>query len=146
MICCKRNLFIWKISDSKLCSLCNVVDDYSHFFITCKYVKEFWVQFSNYVKTVKREDFEITLKHIIGGWNIENKEYHFINTMIDIASFTIYKSKMIYNQTNKNIPCSLLFIQEIKKLDEILSYAKSKPYIKVNQKDLDTCKIFWNII
>ena len=146
MICCKKNLFTWTLCDSNLCSFCNVVDDYEHFFITCKQNKDLWGKFSNYVKTVRNENFDIALKHIIGGWNIENKEYYIINILIEIASFTIYKSKMIYNQTNKAIPNTLLFIQDIKKLDQILSASKMKTYLKVNNEDLNSCKIFWNII
>ena len=146
MICCKKNLSTWKLCDSNLCTFCNVLDDYEHFFVRCKRNKNLWLQLSNYVKTVKNENLDISLKHVIGGWNIENKEYYFINILIEIASFAIYKSKMIYNQTNKNMPNTLLFIQELKKLDEISSKAKLKPNFKINKKDLETCKIFWNII
>ena len=118
---------------------------YEHF-ITCKRNRNLWFQLSNYIKTVKNENLRITLKQIIGGWKIEIKEYYFINILLEISSFTIYKSKMIYNQTNKSIPNTKLFIQEIKKLDDILSATKPKPYFKINKKDLDTCEIFWNVI
>ena len=113
MVCCKKNLYTWRLTDSNLCSFCDVVDDYEHFFIKCKQNKSLWTQIFNYVKIVKNQNLNVLLKHIIGGWNIEMKEYCFINILIEVASFTIYKLKMIYTQTNKIIPNTVLFMQEI---------------------------------
>ena len=34
-------LYKWKIIDSPLCKICNVEDNYQHFFIDCKFVNQF---------------------------------------------------------------------------------------------------------
>ena len=49
IVCCKKNLYMWKLSDSDKCNICNCIDDYDHFFVKCKYNKTFWTRFSKYI-------------------------------------------------------------------------------------------------
>lgn len=39
---CKQILETWKIVDTSFCNICNVNENYEHFFITCKYLKKKW--------------------------------------------------------------------------------------------------------
>ena len=145
LICCRKNLFTWKLVDTNRCHFCNVIDDYDHFFITCNENKDLWLKFSNYVKCVMNNDFEISLYHIVCGWNIDRSEFDFVNILIELASFAVYKSKMIYNQTQKNVPNIVLFTQEFKKLDDILSNTKMKTKYQISKKELHEFKVYWSI-
>ena len=85
----------------------------------------FLIRFSDFMNhLIKDEQFNLSLDKIICGWNIDNKDYTFANILIDLAAFAIYKSKMIYNETNKSNSISVLFMIEIKKLDEIIQNSK----------------------
>ena len=102
LVCCKKNLHKWKLSDSDKCSICNCIDDYDHFFVKCKYNKTFWTRFSKYIQEFTKDyNFHISLEKIISGWNIDNSNFTFVNILIELASFSVYKSRIIYYDTQK---------------------------------------------
>ena len=41
----KGLLFKWKIVGNSLCKFCKLDEDYSHYFITCAFLKVFWTEF-----------------------------------------------------------------------------------------------------
>ena len=83
---------------------------------------------------------------IISGWNIENSNFTFANILIELASYAVYKSRIIYYDTKKSIPISTLFVSEIKKIGEIITMSKQKRRVKVDKQNLNNCKVYWNII
>ena len=88
LVCCKKNLHKWKLSDSDKCNICNCIDDYDHFFVKCKYNKTFWTRFSKYIQEFKKDyNFRLSLEKIIYGWNIDNSNSTFVNILIELASF-----------------------------------------------------------
>ena len=145
LICCKRNLHIWKLSNTNLCPHCKVVDDYEHFFISCSQNRNLWREFSDYCKTVKCLTFNPSLSTIIGGLNVMNKSFYLVNVLIEFVTFSIYKSKMVYNQTEKQIPNTLIFRQELKKLDQILCNSNQNKRIKIKEKEWSDCKVYWTV-
>ena len=56
-------LFKWKIAGN---ILCKTGEDYSHYFITCAFLNDFWTKFQNLTKEMGTET-KITLKHIVLG-------------------------------------------------------------------------------
>ena len=40
----------WKIVGNSLCNFCKLDEDYSHYFITCTFLKEFWTKFQNLIE------------------------------------------------------------------------------------------------
>ena len=40
----KNLLHIWTLSSNEKCNVCDVVEDYNHFFIQCKYLEQFRVK------------------------------------------------------------------------------------------------------
>jgi hypothetical protein len=42
----KGLLFKWKIVGNSLCKFCKLDEDYSHYFITCAFLKVFWTEFN----------------------------------------------------------------------------------------------------
>ncbi len=122
------------------------MDNYEHFFVTCNKIQNFWHQFSIYVDYLKKIDnFEITLRKIICGWNIDSSIYDFVNVLIQLATFAIYKSKMIYNETKKYVLPKIHFMHEINNLYEMIDNSSRKIKQKVDLNDLYNCKIYWNI-
>ena len=70
--------------------------------------------------------FNISLDKIIFGWNIENVKYTFANILIELASYSVYKSRIIYYDTKNSLPISIFFVLEIKK--------DRRNYYKVREK------------
>ena len=78
----------------------NCIDDYDHFIVKCKYSKTFWIWFSKYIQEFTNDyNFHISLEKIISGWNIVDSNFAFVNILIELASFSVYKSRIIYYDT-----------------------------------------------
>ena len=43
---CKTLLCQWKLSDTPTCNFCNAIEDYQHYFLTCKYLKNLWKKYT----------------------------------------------------------------------------------------------------
>jgi hypothetical protein len=61
----------WKIVGNSLCNFCKLNEDYSHYFITCTFLKEFWTKFQNLMKGLGIEN-KITLNHLVLGYKIDD--------------------------------------------------------------------------
>jgi hypothetical protein len=76
-----QSITLWKIVGNSLCNFCKLDEDYSHYFITCTFLKEFWTKFQNLMKGLGIEN-KITLKHIVLGYKIDDKNYLYnLNTI-----------------------------------------------------------------
>jgi hypothetical protein len=67
----KKILLKWKIMKNSLCNLCNIVEDYSHYIRTCI----FWGKIKEVLKK-RRIENDITLSHLVFGYNIFDKNYY----------------------------------------------------------------------
>jgi hypothetical protein len=45
---CKQLLYQWKIENTPLCDTCHIIDDYEHYFISCKNITRFYIYLVNY--------------------------------------------------------------------------------------------------
>ena len=107
------------------------------FCVKCNHNRIFWSKCSNCIKQVtKKEQFNISLNKIILGWNIDDKYFTMTNILIELAAFAIYKSKMIYSDTNKLTPIEIIFITEIKKLDDVINKSSKKHKVYINKKTM----------
>ena len=146
LIPCGKNLFKWKVTDSDKCVFCDLSDDYDHFFISCKKNKCFWKLFEQVIYTLKNCFLDVSLHNIIYGWNIENLNFEIENILIIIASFSVYKAKMIFNETKQFTPITLFFKLEIKKLDELfLNIRKRTKYSVTNTAQWKDLKVYLNL-
>jgi hypothetical protein len=66
-------------------------EDYLHYFMSCTYLKEFWVKIQQILKKSNIENF-VTLKHIVSGYKIFDKDYFDFNNFLTILGFSIYKA------------------------------------------------------
>jgi hypothetical protein len=54
----------WRIAINSQCNFCGQDEDYLHYFMSCPYLKEFWVKTQQILKKSNIEKF-FTLKHIV---------------------------------------------------------------------------------
>ena len=111
---CKTLLCQWKLSDTPTCNFCNAFEDYQHYFLTCKYLKNLWEKVYLISEKVGYSRNIYTLKNIIWGYKIKYKEYEDINYFITIILFTIYKVYCVSEQKSKALNVITIFRNEIK--------------------------------
>ena len=58
----KKLLMKWKIAINSQCNFCGQDEDYLHYFMSCPYLKEFWVKIQQILKKSNIENV-VTLKH-----------------------------------------------------------------------------------
>ena len=129
----------WKIVGNSLCNFCKLDEDFSHYFITCTFLKEFWTQFQNLMKGLGIEN-KITFKYIVLGYKIDDNNYLALIFLITVVGFSIYKSSYISEQKTKYIDVYRIFgneyikrINENKTLQKCTILMKAKNYI-INAK------------
>ena len=110
---CKTLLCQWKLSDTPTCNFCNAIEDYQHYFLTCKYLKNLWEKVYLISEKVGYSRNIYTLKNIIWGYKIKYKEYEDINYFITIILFTIYKVYCVSEQKSKALNVITIFRNEI---------------------------------
>ena len=116
----------WKIVGNSLCNFCKLDEDYSYYFITCTFLKEFWTKLQNLMKGLGIEN-KITLKHIVLGYKTD--ALHFL---ITVVGFSIYKSYYISEQKTKYIDVYRIFVNEYnKKINENKTLQKCTFLMKV---------------
>ena len=96
---------------NSLCNLCNIVEDYSHYFRTGIFFKEFWGKIKELLKKSGIEN-DLTLYHLVFGYKIFDKSYYDFNYFLTIIGFSIYKAYYISEQTAKRLDVYSLFVRE----------------------------------
>ena len=146
LIPCKHNLNKWNISDTHACGFCKQKDNLEHFFM-CPNNKLFWSKMLRFICQMEKCPlFEMNLKIIICGWDIDSTQKQLANILIIYACFSIYKSRIIHNDSGRIIPIQILFTEEIKRIDQILSNSKRKLRIPIDKDKWNYCKVFWNVV
>ena len=75
---------------------------------------------------------KITLKHIVFGYKIDDKNYLALNVLITVVGFFIYKSYYISEQKTKYINVHRIFVNEyIKRIKQNKTLQKSTFLMKV---------------
>ena len=97
------NLFTWNLKESPLCLLCNELEDYNHFFVTCRFLNNFWkkvnttFQLSGISKNINK------LEYIIKGYKIDSPSYNIINLILNFIGYNIYKTYLLSERRQKFI-------------------------------------------
>jgi hypothetical protein len=81
----------WKLSDTDLCLVCHVIDDYEHMFMSCIRVKNMWQKISYIFKYSFKINVYISFETLILGQQINacNKKFiKFVNIIVTIAKYT----------------------------------------------------------
>lgn len=113
----------WKMVQNPLCLICNKIEDYNHLFIDCAAVDIFWDKVQNLFNMCGIQRNIRSLKFIILGYKISDPQYFFINIVITIVGFSIYKSYFCSENWTKQYDIFKLFKSEI---EIIAAYYKHK--------------------
>jgi len=94
IIATNENLHRWKIASSPLCKKCHLTENNEHFFVSCECIQDF-SKVINHAFTLcgYATNFQV-LKRLLFGYKIYQKQYIDINIILNIISFSIYKSYM----------------------------------------------------
>ena len=122
----KQLLFSWKITKTPLCNICDVIEDYEHYFLTCKFLKSFWDKIKLLLDKLKIGHHIISIKSLLYGYKINDTSYYSINDLITIILFTVYKGYYIFEQKTKQINMFEIFKKEFLQYHEILINKEGK--------------------
>ena len=124
---CKVLLHQWKLACDDKCKVCNVTENYEHFFIKCNFLTEFWNKIKILLNNLKIGIHIITLKTIVIGYKIHDNAYNDINYFITIIFYTVFKSVYMSDYKQKHINVYALFRKEFFKQYDIFSLTHRKP-------------------
>ena len=116
---CKQLLYQWKIENTPLCDTCHIIDDYEHYFISCKSLDSFWNDVKILLEKLRIGIHILSLKNLVFGYKIEDEYYNSINYFLTILLFTIYKSHYVSKQKENHINVLQLFKIELKNRFEL---------------------------
>jgi hypothetical protein len=131
----KKLLMKWRIANNSQCNLCGLSkdQDYLHYFISCPYLKEFWVKILQILKKSNIENF-VTLNHIVFGYKIFDKDYFDFNNSLTILGFSIYKAYYVSEQKTKQVNIYSLFVREyITRISQVQKLQNSKLLAKIRK-------------
>ena len=93
---------VWRLSNCSLCNFCQLEEDYIHLFMSCKYVSNFWKKVTELFKKVNFE-INISLKHLVFGYKIFNKEYLHFNYILTIVGYSLNNQWWFHRVTSKEL-------------------------------------------
>ena len=129
----KKLLMKWRIAINIQCNFCGQDEDYLHYFIYCPYLKEFWVKIQQILKKSNIENV-VTLKHIVFGYKIFDKDYFDFNYFSTILGFSIYKVYYVSEQKTKQASIYSLFVREyITRISQVQKLQNSKLLRKIRE-------------
>lgn len=128
---CKQLLHIWRISNNEKCNVCDVVEDYNHFFIQCKYLEQFWVKIKELFLHLNLDEHVLSLPHLVFGYKITDESYNEINFLLTIIVFSIHKTYYLSNGKTKIINPFMIFKKEFRKQYETCQYINKGKCLKV---------------
>ena len=123
---CNVNLKQWKIINTDKCNFCQQIEDYSHFFIHCSYNTTFWDKIYKILKTLKIGRHVISLKNLVFGYKVNDKEYYDLNLFLTLISFSLYKAHFISEQKSKTVDTYNVFKSEVR------SYIETRRFLNKN--------------
>lgn len=93
----------WKIQNSDLCVLCDIIDDYKHMFLHCKHIGNLWTIIIAEMCILFDIAIDVNYEAIILGYkSSENKKTtKLINIIFTLGKYTIFKS-WCKNRKNKD--------------------------------------------
>lgn len=124
-----RQLYLWKISATDLCSFCHAEMEHTlHLFIQCEQTSQIWEDIKNYIQTNSNQDITSILdwsdKNIIFNM-VHPKPAHVINFIVLITKQYIYRAR-----------CMLLQLNSTQLLREIEAIEKTERYIAKDKTKL----------
>ena len=118
IIVTNQNLYTWKITDSPNCLACKCIEDYDHFFLSCRKIDSFWQSIRNALCVCGISKNLRQMRYIVLGYKIP--DYKHVNLLIYVISYSIYKSYFVSERRLKECNILCVFKNELKLLIQIL--------------------------
>ena len=80
----------WGIYNTNVCSFCNVIENYEHYFITCAYLATFWDRITEAFMKIGFTNMK-KLEYIVLGYKLKHKNYCYVNDILHLIGYSIYK-------------------------------------------------------
>ena len=112
----------WKMVNSPNCLQCHELEDYEHVFTTCSSVQLFWEKVISVFKKCGIESNIKTLKAIVVGYKVSHTDYMYVNIILTIVGFCIYKSYFLSENWTMYYDIYNTFTREIQILLHLLKY------------------------
>ena len=119
IIVTNKNLYKWKIADSPNCLVCKCIEDYEHFFLTCRKIEPFWQSIANALCSCGISKDLRQLQYIVLGY--KTPDYSNINLLINVVSYSLYKSYLVSERRLKECNILCVFKNELKLIIHTLS-------------------------
>jgi hypothetical protein len=96
---CNEKLYIWGKSNTKMCTLCNEIEDITHLLFDCSFAKDVWLYVSNIL------NMDITQNMILFGLELTQAQ----NTVFSLITYYIYKDWLVcsLNKFHRQKFCTL---------------------------------------
>lgn len=108
----KEIRFKWKMETNPNCSICNVIETYEHVFVDCPVIAEAWDVISKCFNDIGIGKNIKSMRTIVLGYKIVYPDYYYINTILALFGFCIYKSYFISESRSKPFNVIKLFKME----------------------------------
>ena len=126
---CGELLFKWKMKDTPTCLFCDSHDDYKHMFCKCTRLDFFWNKILHAFSKMGIGKIENSLKTVIFGYKMRNKDYYWVNKILSLCYFIIFKSYCIGK--DKKIDVYVLFRKEIDYRVHVMEKINSNFFLKL---------------
>ena len=132
VIPCNDWLYTIRIKDSNKCIYCSTdtIDNLSHFFVYCKNVQQFWMNFIcwwNRLSDVKiQPDLDNILKIIFFGLHIQHDSISVLNHCLIIAKFYIQRQRL-FHDNNIDFHAFLVELKSKLAIEENICKKELKP-------------------
>jgi hypothetical protein len=122
---CKTLLHRWQLVDNPHCNFCGAIENYEHFFITCRCLKTFWLKVDHILKQLGYSANISTLKTIVLGYRVQHNAYDDINYVLNIIGFAIYKAYYISECRKNHLDIYSILKREFRCRMEVSRYRNS---------------------
>ena len=122
-----KELFYWKMSNSKLCSNCNKeIENVFHFYWECEFAQQIWKEITQYLELEFNQEIHINAQTIIFG-NINERPESPLNMIFLAAKSLMYSKRCLKEQCSpKNI---IDYYKTCKNFEEINAMRQQKMHI-----------------
>ena len=129
-ITCRKKLHEMRLIDNPLCPNCGEVDDLSHFFIQCNYVKVFWTSLFSWLNNILPLSFSVNKRDILFGINGTNDSTIVANYVILHAKYFIYRHRIQEDHTLHILAFKALLKHKLAIEKMILEHKNPQSFVK----------------
>ena len=87
ILSCGELLYKWKMKENPLYIFCDRLDNYIHVFCNCPRTIQFWAKVKNAFLNMGISNLEFSLKTLIIGYKLCDKDYNWVNQILTICYF-----------------------------------------------------------